>query len=742
MKHLYRLAWLTFLSCSNVWAQADFSVAESSPTAVKVELSSEVAAEVPVVILFDRSASMKKDLDGTPRIDLARDALDAWSTTLAGRRNVAVRFFAGGSDALNEAINCEASELVIPLGRKIDTPDMTALSEAVRAIGRKTNIAYALKQAQTDLAGKGPGKIILISDGLENCQGDPVQLARELGNSGIQIDVLAIGKAQDVAGLGKIALAARGQFSMASNARQFSQQMQQQLPNFDIPDMPPAGQSSDAMNSPLLSIIEVPGTATAQAAPAIEPLVLDSTLVSEEPPGHIAIELILDASGSMWGRIGDETKISISRKALAETLGGLDDPIFMVGLRAYGFDNTVPKTAEASCPNTELLSPIETDNLQQIHAVAQSLTPYGYTPITQSLSLAGDDLSVLEADSRMIVLITDGKETCDGDPVATAQKLCQLGIGLETHIVGFDLEPEMVAQMKRVAEVGCGTYSDARDAKELTQALSAIVEGAQSKIDPTWLRTIYPIEGGSNAEAAVPLNNGTYTLKRSLAKAEQMYFRVNTQRAQHGLLRGLIQSARLVRKGTEMIESEIGLAQFTLTLYPPNDSKGRGRKMRLAGEPGSYNQIGYLDTLGEGFVFSIGSNYDTVHQDSLFNVAVREAGDIYEGFEAPGKEDPTKPIELPVDHVVIAHLGEGDFADSYQLPMQTGRASITTSNTQYAFSVSIYSADGQRLARQRARGQLDFEIPDGAAGGSLLIEDKNPSLKQVFTTYEISLSTK
>lgn len=742
MKHFYRLAWLTFLSCSNVWAQADFSVGDPSPTAVEVELSSQVGAGVPVVILFDRSASMKQDLDGSPRIDLARDALDAWSATLAGRRNVAVRFFAGGSDELNEALNCEASELLIPLGHKIDTPDMTALSKAVRAIGRKTNIAYALKQAQTDLAGKATGKIILISDGLENCQGDPEQMARELASSGVQIDVLAIGEARDVAGLGKIALASGGQFSMASNASQFSQQMQQQLPGFDIPDIPSAGGSPGAMNSPLLSIIEASGAPAVQPAPAIEPMVLDSTRVSEDQHGRIAIELILDASGSMWGRINDETKISIARKALAETLGGLDNPVFMVGLRAYGFDSTVAKTAEASCPNTELLSPIQAGNLREIRALAQSLTPYGYTPITQSLSLAGDDLSAVQADNRMIVLITDGKETCDGDPVATAQKLCQMGVDLETHIVGFDLDPEMKAQMKRVAEVGCGTYSDARDAKELTQALNAIVEGAQSKIDPTWLRTIYPIEGGSSPETAVPLNAGTYTLKRSLPKGEQMYFRVNTQLAQHGLLRGLIQSARLVRQGAEMVESEIGLAQFTLTLYPPNDSKGRGRKMRLAGEPGSYKHIGYLDTVGEGFVFSIGSNYDSVHPDSLFNVDIREAGDLYEGIEAPPKEEVTTPVVLPLERDSIAHLGEGDFADTYQLPLQARRGSITAADTQYAFSVSIYSADGQRLSRKRARGQLNFEIPEGAAGGDLLIEDKNPALKQVFTAYEISLSSK
>ncbi len=721
MKPLYGLLWLAALAGYSAWLHA------------------EIAEDISVVVLFDRSASMAREMDGSTRIDLARGALNTWSETLAGRSNVAVRFFAGGTDEDNIAANCEASELIIPFGRNIDTSDMVTLSDGIRAIGRKTNITHALEQARNDLAGRGDGKILLISDGLENCERDPVALAKELGGMDIEVDVLAIGEPQDVAGLGKIALASGGTFGIASSANQLSEQMQQQLPSLDFPDLPANSGGVDGANPAMVTIIDAPGAPSSKAAPAIEPLVLDSNEVNDEQPGRVAIELILDASGSMWGRIDGQTKISIARQALDETLSGLDDPLFWVGLRAYGFDNSVPKTEEASCPNTELLRDISAANIRNIRHAAYELTPYGYTPITESLSLAGDDLANIEADSRMIILITDGKETCGGDPVATAEKLCKQGIGLETHIVGFDLEPEVVAQMRRVAEAGCGTYTNAEDAKELTQALNTIVEGAQDKIDPTWLRTIYPIEGGASREGAVPLAAGTYTLKRSLTKGEQMYFRVNTQQAQHALLRGLIQSARLVRKGETMTESAIGRAQFTLTVYTPDDLKDRGRKMRLSGEPGTYKHIGYLDTYGEGFVFSIGSDYDTVHQDSLFNVSVREAGDRFEGVEAPRKNDVGNPVELPSGGVVTGHLGEGDFEDTYRLPMSAMHATIEMNEDEYPFSVSIYSVDGERLWRKRTKGQISFDIPIGAAGGELLVEDKNPGLRQVFTAYEISL---
>ena len=162
--------------------------------------------------------------------------------------------------------------------------------------------------------------------------------------------------------------------------------------------------------------------------------------------------------------------------------------------------------------------------------------------------------------------------------------------------------------------------------------------------------------------------------------------------------------------------------------------------MRLSGEPGTYKHIGYLDTYGDGFVFSIGSDYDTVHKDSLFNVNIREAGDRFEGVEAPRKDDLVQPVELPSGQSVIGHLGEGDFEDTYRLPMSGARATVQMLDDEYPFGVAIYSVDGERLWRQRANGQMSFEIPAGAAGGELVVEDKNPVLKQAFTGYEILLS--
>jgi len=480
----------------------------------------------------------------------------------------------------------------------------------------------------------------------------------------------------------------------------------------------------------------------ATAAPAIIPLEIETTEVANNKPMPVAIELILDLSGSMKGKIAGKSKIRIAREALKDTLKTLNDPVFLVGLRAYGFDSSVEKTKAASCPNTKLLTKITGNNLREIAAIAYKLKPYGYTPIAQSLLLAGKDLKDIDAESRMIILITDGKETCDGDPIATAKKLCEMGINQETHIVGFDLEVKTADDMRKVAKAGCGTYVDAKNSKELTNALNSIVAKAKDKIDPTWLRTIHPIEGGKTPETAVEISPGTYTLTRTLEKGEAMYFRVPTKLAQHGLIRGLLQSKRLIRKGAELIESEYGMAQFSITVYPPDDKKKRGRAVRLAGEPGTYKSIGYSDTYGEGFIFSISSNYDRVHPDSLFNVEIREAGDINEAYEAAAIQN-DKTLTLPLDQTIVGHLGEGDFIDVMQIPTQAIKGEITLSNPELAFRVTVSNEKGKRLFRSRAqKGSLDFEIPKHTGIVLLTIEDKTPKLKQVFTSYELSISSK
>ena len=121
----------------------------------------------------------------------------------------------------------------------------------------------------------------------------------------------------------------------------------------------------------------------------------------------LAVEIIFDASGSMAARLQGQTKLSLARQALAAAVPGLENPSILVGMRAYGFDQSLNKTPDASCPNTELVLPF-TANRQAtaINRTADALSAYGYTPIADSLTLAGHDLLAIDAQKHMIILIS------------------------------------------------------------------------------------------------------------------------------------------------------------------------------------------------------------------------------------------------------------------------------------------------------------------------------------------------
>src|SRR5690606_20557708 len=73
--------------------------------------------------------------------------------------------------------------------------------------------------------------------------------------------------------------------------------------------------------------------------------------------------------------------------------------------------------------------------------------------------------------TNRIILISDGLETCDGDPVASAQALLDLGIEVVVDVIGFDIPDTDRAALQQVSEVTGGVYADAADGAALRDVL-------------------------------------------------------------------------------------------------------------------------------------------------------------------------------------------------------------------------------------------------------------------------------
>jgi hypothetical protein len=200
---------------------------------------------------------------------------------------------------------------------------------------------------------------------------------------------------------------------------------------------------------------------------------------AQAPAREINVELILDASGSMAQRIGGESRMAIAKRVLKDVIGAIPDREGInVGFRLYGHrgDNTASGKA-VSCRSSELLVPIEGLDREAIERHVDAARATGWTPLAHSLEQAAGDFAPAEAGVvNAVVLLTDGLETCDGDPCAVSGDLHDSAIALTSHVVSFALAPEEEAILSCIAENGGGLLLGAQDADELAAALFAILE--------------------------------------------------------------------------------------------------------------------------------------------------------------------------------------------------------------------------------------------------------------------------
>jgi hypothetical protein len=74
-----------------------------------------------------------------------------------------------------------------------------------------------------------------------------------------------------------------------------------------------------------------------------------------------------------------------------------------------------------------------------------------------------------------LILLTDGMETCHGDPNAEAARLAEMpNLTFGIHVIGFDVEPQERAAVEKIAKAGKGKFYDARSATKLQQTVAQL----------------------------------------------------------------------------------------------------------------------------------------------------------------------------------------------------------------------------------------------------------------------------
>ena len=194
-------------------------------------------------------------------------------------------------------------------------------------------------------------------------------------------------------------------------------------------------------------------------------LTLFTNVVAQDNPRAV---IIFDASGSMWGQINGVSKIEIAKDALKNVVKEWN-PSVELGLTVYGH------RSKGDCNDIETLIPVSRINKNNVIKTVMAIKPKGKTPIARSLRKVAEEIKYTE-EKATIILISDGKETCDADPCGTAKELEKQGIDFVIHVIGFNVDKKTDKQLECIAFATGGEYFSAKNATALNKAMKSIVK--------------------------------------------------------------------------------------------------------------------------------------------------------------------------------------------------------------------------------------------------------------------------
>ena len=166
-----------------IWALAGFLVSVFLlPAAAIPALAVDKA-----IIVLDASGSMWGQIDGRPKLEIAREALHTVLQSLPADREIGLMAYGH-----REKGNCADIELVVPPAAGT-AGAISAAADQMKFLG-KTPLSAAVRKAAEDLKyTEDKATVILITDGLETCNADPCALGKELEQSGVDFTAHVLG---------------------------------------------------------------------------------------------------------------------------------------------------------------------------------------------------------------------------------------------------------------------------------------------------------------------------------------------------------------------------------------------------------------------------------------------------------------------------------------------------------------------------------------------------------------------
>lgn len=279
-------------------------------------------------------------------------------------------------------------------------------------------------------------------------------------------------------------------------------------------------------------------------------------------PGKAII--LLDASSSMLLSIEGKQKMDVAKSAagrFANTIGSTHD----VSLIVYGHAGTQnDQDKQLSCTTIDEVYPLQPFHADTFTAAVDKVEAKGWTPIANAIKAAREKMAGTN-ENVTLYIISDGAETCDGDPVAEAKAFASESSGRSVNIIGFDVDAKGENALKEVAAAGNGEYISAKTIEDLNHS-----------IRKTWVPSFQEVMSKSNSllkhwgqgyQSMVDRTNISKKMyNASLNEKSRFYSALNIMRAQKMITPELYDEIK------QLIEAK---AKLALTVYKDLDKQKR-----------------------------------------------------------------------------------------------------------------------------------------------------------------------
>ncbi len=193
-----------------------------------------------------------------------------------------------------------------------------------------------------------------------------------------------------------------------------------------------------------------------------------------EKPKVTRILFLLDASGSMLAPWEGQSRWNVAKHMLGKMVDSLNAyPNLELGLRVYGHQFA---NADKNCEDSRLEVPFAPRNAKAIKARLTTLKAQGNTPITYALEQSANDFPTDKSSRNVLLLITDGLESCNRDPCAASVALQRKRVFLKPFVIGIGAERDFGKQLDCL-----GQYYNAAEVKTFRTVMDDVIAQTLSK---------------------------------------------------------------------------------------------------------------------------------------------------------------------------------------------------------------------------------------------------------------------